>query len=91
LKPENKILGLWTLGLRVLFSDTQAYKRVAMEAGLESACIDHKGWKEALENHESLLSLESANLANKYLSAFHTREILVQKWEEVILNSLKGA
>ena len=91
LKPENKLLGLWTLGLQVLFSDTPAYKRVAIQAGLESACIDRKGWKEALENHQSLLSLESSNLANNYLAKFHAREILIQKWEEVILNSLKSA
>ena len=91
MKPENKLLGLWTLGLQVLFSDTPAYKRVAIQAGLESAFIDRKGWKEALENHHSLLSLESSNLANNYLAKFHAREILIQKWEEVILNSLKSA
>lgn len=91
LKPENKLLGLWTLGLQVIFSDTPAYKRVAMEAGLESACIDRNGWKEALENHQSLLSLESSSLAINYLATFHTRDILIQKWEEAILNSLKNA
>jgi hypothetical protein len=90
LKPENKLLGLWTLGLQVLFSDTPAYRRVAMEAGLESACIDRKKWKEALDNHQSILSQESSNLANQYLATFHTREILIQKWEEVILDSLKS-
>jgi hypothetical protein len=84
LKPENKLLGLWTLGLPVLFSDTPAYKRVAIQAGLDSACLTSHDWAFALENHESLLGEKSSQLASKYLSNFHGKEVLIEKWDKAI-------
>ena len=84
LKPENKLLGLWTLGLPVLFSNTPAYKRVALRSGLDSACLANDDWAFALENHESLLSEKSSQLANKYLSNFHSKEVLIEKWDKAI-------
>ena len=89
LKPENKLLGLWTLGLPVLFSDTQAYKRVAVQAGLDSACLTSKDWAFALENHKSLLDEKYLQLAGKYVSYFHSKEVLIDKWDYVIKASLK--
>lgn len=84
LKPENKLLGLWALGLPVLFSDTPAYKRVALQAGLDSACLTSHDWAFALENHQSLLGEKSSQLASKYLSNFHSKEVLIEKWDLAI-------
>ena len=89
LKPENKLLGLWTLDLPVLFSDTLAYKRVAMKAGIDSACITSNNWAFALENYKTFLDGKNSQLASKYLSNFHSKEVLIEKWDLVIKDALK--
>jgi len=89
LKPENKLLGLWTLGLPVLFSDTPAYKRVATQAGLESTCIESNNWSFALNNHKSILTEKNSKLASEYLSTFHTNEVLIEKWDAAIRNLIR--
>ena len=89
LKPENKLLGLWTLELPVLFSDTPAYKRVAKQAGLESTCIASNKWSIALDSHTSLLTETSIKLASEYLSTFHSQEVLIEKWDAVIRDSVR--
>ena len=88
LKPENKLLGLWALGLPVLFSSTPAYKRVAHEAGLMDACINQENWKQSLDGHDLLINQNYMNLAKKYLDNFHTQEVLIQKWEAAINTTL---
>ena len=89
LKPENKLLGLWTLGLPVIFSDTPAYKRVATQAGLESNCIESNNWSFALNNHNSILNEKNSQLASKYLSTFHTKQVLIAKWDAAIRHSIR--
>jgi hypothetical protein len=49
LKPENKLLSMWHLGLPVLFSDTPSYSRLASEANQENACIKEGEWFAALK------------------------------------------
>jgi hypothetical protein len=87
-KPENKLLGLWVLGLPVLFSDTPAYKRVAKQAGLMDACISREQWHQALNNHLSLLNRSYMDSAKAYLERSHSKEILIEKWEHVINTTL---
>jgi hypothetical protein len=89
LKPENKLLGLWTLGLPVLFSDTPAYKRVATQAGLESNCIESSNWSFALNNHNSILTEKNSQLASNYLFTFHAKEVLIEKWDAAIRHSIR--
>jgi hypothetical protein len=88
LKPENKLLGLWALGLPVLFSNTPAYKRVAKEAGLMDGCINREEWKQSLDKHDFLTDQSYMKLANKYLESHHTKEVLIQKWEAAISTTL---
>lgn len=83
LKPENKLISMWHLGLPTLFSNTRAYKRVANEVGVSELCIDSNKWDDFFTN----LNLDSLNRFNskteKYLEETHTREILVEKWQKV--------
>jgi hypothetical protein len=88
LKPENKLLGLWALGLPVLFSDTPAYKRVSTEAGLDSACLSKNQWAKALNDHDYILDEQYSDLAGAYLLKNHTKIDLVKKWENVIRDVL---
>jgi hypothetical protein len=83
LKPENKLISMWHLGLPTLFSNTKAYKRVAIKVGVSELCIDSNKWDDFFTN----LSLDSLKRFNtkteKYLEEMHTKEILVEKWQKV--------
>lgn len=83
LKPENKLLSMWTLGLPTLTSCTPAYERVLTSAGLDFCIVKDDEW----ENKISIL-LKNVNLkneiiskANVYLNTHHTKKILLEKWE----------
>jgi len=90
LKPENKLLGLWALGLPVLFSDTPAYKRVAVESGLDLACLNINEWGTSLRNHDFLLGEQYSILASEYLLKNHGTDHLIRNWEHVIQDVLKN-
>jgi len=83
LKPENKLLSMWHLGLPTLFSSTQAYKRVADEVGISELCIDSRNWKDTLDNSKINSFGESLCKTEKYINETHTKEILVEKWQKV--------
>ena len=88
LKPENKLLGLWSLNLPVIFSDTPAYRRVASQANLIFAISQENDWANALANSEKICSESYLVSAKKYLENYHSQSILIQKWENVIRNTI---
>ena len=83
LKPENKLLSMWHLGLPTLFSNTFAYKRIADEVKISEFCVASSNWQSTFDNLkiESLdNSLEKTEI---YIKKTHTRDILVEKWQKV--------
>jgi hypothetical protein len=84
LKPENKLLSMWHLGLPTLFSDTRAYKRIANSIGISSMCIEQEGWKTAFRNLDLTRVRESTPKMIHYIETTHTKDILVEKWQQVI-------
>jgi hypothetical protein len=84
LKPENKLLSMWHMGLPVLFSNTRAYERVAVEVGLQELCIKQGDWQAALAHFNTQTRNESITKAYSYIDTNHTRKILVSKWQMVI-------
>lgn len=83
LKPENKLLSMWHLGLPTLFSKTFAYQRVAKEIGISEFCVDSNHWQGILENLEVGFLIKSLEKTEQYIDQTHTREILVNKWQKV--------
>jgi hypothetical protein len=83
LKPENKLMSMWHLGLPTLFSNTKAYQRVADEVGISSMCIKQDDWEIALRNLELAEIRDSMPKAINYINEYHTRKILLEKWEKV--------
>jgi len=86
LKPENRLLIMWRLGLPCLTSPSPAYIRVASKAGVRAVCDSPKVW---LENFSSLLSdpsfaLEEVLRGQSYLHENHNRESLLNKWDQAI-------
>jgi hypothetical protein len=83
LKPENRLLIMWRLGLPCLTSPSAAYTRVAQLAGVNVVCSGPKAW---LENFEQLLmdrsfANEEILRGQNYLRENHTRTILLNKWD----------
>ena len=83
LKPENKLLSMWHLGLPTLFSNTHAYKRVAEEIGAAEYCVDSDSWQKILDNLNVDSLNKSLDKTEKYINDSHTRDILVDKWQKV--------
>ena len=85
LKPENRILILWQLGLPCLASDTPSHRRLAREINLNFICRSPNEWSEKL-----LLYLTDPQIrenqvieGKKYLAKFHNKEIILDKWDRV--------
>ena len=86
LKPENKLLSMWILGLPTLVSRTPAYERVLLKAGLEFCLVNDDDWYEKiqlLQNNDEFRR-EILEKANHYLSENHSREILLEKWSHAL-------
>lgn len=83
LKPENRLLIMWRLGLPCLTSPSPAYVRVAQEAGVTAACGSQEEW---LENFNRLLNdpvfaQNEISGGQNYLRENHNRDILLNKWD----------
>lgn len=86
LKPENRLLIMWRLGLPCLTSPSPAYVRVTNQAGVKGACEDPKAW---LLNFNHLLNdpcfaYNEIVRGQNYLLENHTRTILLEKWDHAI-------
>ena len=86
LKPENRLLIMWRLGLPCLTSASPAYIRVASQAGVKAVCESPKDWH---ENFSRLLgdpsfALEEVLRGQDYLHEHHNREALLNKWDRAI-------
>lgn len=83
LKPENRLLIMWRLGLPCLTSPSPAYVRVSGQAGVTAICDGHQEW---LQNFNRLLG--DPDFAHNeiiggqnYLRENHSRATLLNKWD----------
>lgn len=86
LKPENRLLIMWRLGLPCLTSPSPAYTRVASQAGVNAVCDSPKVWLENLSNllNDPTFALEEILRGQNYLHEHHKREGLLNKWDQAI-------
>jgi hypothetical protein len=90
LKPENKLLIYWRLGLQTLFSDTPSYLRLADEVGVPEYSVSTGKWGEKLEEISKAPTCLNPNMLNvhEYLLRFHSNEVILAQWKKA-LDSLK--
>lgn len=86
LKPENRLLIMWRLGLPCLTSPSPAYVRVAHQAEVSAICNNLVEWT---ENFDLILGdpdyTYSQTLAGQnYLRENHNRTLLLNKWDLAI-------
>jgi len=86
LKPENRLLIMWRLGLPCLTSSSPAYMRVAEEVGVVVACANEYEWFENL--HRLLLDPKfgknQVEKGQNYIRKNHNPTLLLKKWDSAI-------
>ena len=85
LKPENRLLIMWRLGLPCLTSPSPAYVRVSEQAGVKAACDNNVEW---LQNLNRLMgdpdfAFSEISAGQNYLRENHNQKILLKKWDSV--------
>lgn len=85
LKPENRLLIMWRLGLPCLTSPSPAYVRVSRQAGVASVCNTLDEWSENLVRilHDPEFALNEVLAGQNYLRENHNQTILLNKWDRV--------
>lgn len=83
LKPENRLLIMWRLGLPCLTSPSPAYIRVAKKAGVNATCANLEEW---LRNFNRILddpvfSYNEITRGQDYLHENHNKLSLLKKWD----------
>jgi hypothetical protein len=90
LKPENRLLIMWRLGLPCLTSPSPAYLRVAKKAGVNLVCSSTAEWEskiiEILENQD--FAEENATRGQSYLKEFHNTDVLLERWDKAFASVL---
>jgi hypothetical protein len=85
LKPENRLLIMWRLGLPCLTSPSPAYVRVANKAGVNAVCENLSDWSknfsQLLEDKE--YAKNEVLKGQEYLHENHNGKILLKKWDMV--------
>ena len=86
LKPENRLLIMWRLGLPCLVSPTLAYSRVMNSIGENLICNSTVEWlnKITLLRDSDGQRYEIVEKGQQYLRDFHSSEILLNKWDSLI-------
>ena len=85
LKPENRLLMMWRLGLPTLTSPSLAYLRVMRDANVDAICSTPKEWsKKILELAESVeLRQESVEKGQQYIRDTHSESIVLRAWDKL--------
>ncbi len=85
LKPENRLLIMWRLGLPCLTSPSPAYMRTSNGAGTDTICFTGEDWDKKLtwifDNSDVAESI--VNKGQSYLQEFHNTDLLLEKWDHV--------
>lgn len=86
MKPENKLLYFWSLGIPVVASDTGSYKRVMNACGLDGYCVSNGGFSDAiLRLLESQAEREEYRArAHLYLKATFGADFFERTWLTVL-------
>jgi len=83
LKPENRLLIMWRLGLPCLTSPSPAYIRVAHQSGVNATCSNLSEWTESFNRilEDPGFACSQTLAGQNYLRENHNRTLLLNKWD----------
>lgn len=85
LKPENKLLIYWRLGLPTLFSDTPAYVRVASKIGMDDYGVESGAWgRKLFEFSQKDFDATKMQEVQRYLLEYHSEAIILEQWKQAL-------
>ena len=86
LKPENRLLIMWRLGLPCLTSPSPAYIRVSQQAGVSAVCDSLPKWNEGFNRllNDPVFAHSEILGGQNYLREHHDRNTLLTKWDLAI-------
>lgn len=85
LKPENKLLIFWRMGMPTVTSAIPSYVRVMKKAGLSMYCRNDVEWEHTLEKYilSSSARLEAGKRGKQYLDGHCGENLWLEKWDRV--------
>jgi hypothetical protein len=85
-KSENKLLGMWSLGLPVFTSPTPSYSRVMNEANLSECLVENIDWNQRLSDlvNQSSTQNEIARIGYNFAKSRSSSSALDKQWENVL-------
>lgn len=91
LKPENRLLIMWRLGLPCLTSPSPSYVRVAHQAGVNAICSNFTEWSEKFSQvlNDAEFAHTQILAGQNYLRENHNRTLLLNKWD-LVFESVMG-
>jgi len=83
MKPENRLLIMWRLGLPCLTSPSPAYIRVAGQAGVTAVCNTLEEWFINFNRvlNDPRFAFDEITAGQNYLRENHNQTILLKKWD----------
>jgi hypothetical protein len=93
LKPENKLLIFWRMGMPVVTSAIPSYVRVMQEAGVSLACNSLEEWKEKLERCITDISTRqgASDRGKQYVEQHCQEDRWLNQWDAVFASVGFGA
>lgn len=86
MKPENRLLIMFRLGLPSLTSRIPSYSRIERKLNTPLTCADLEEWEKHIQMffNDIDLSEHQVIMGQKYLLENHTEEIIFDKWDDAI-------
>jgi hypothetical protein len=90
LKPENRLLIMWRLGLPCLTSESPAYSRVSKIVGSDTICVDESDWTSKMTTLLTRQDIAEQIVINgqRYIRENMNEEILLEKWDNAVASVL---
>jgi hypothetical protein len=86
LKPENRLLIMWRLGLPCITSATPSFSRVSEATRSDFVCNSQTEWVFKISRvlEDPLYAEHNVLLGQKYLRENHSKEIFLSNWDNVV-------
>lgn len=90
MKPENRLLIMWRLGLPCLTSPSPAFSRIEKLLGINLTCATQLQWIDKIRNFllSPSVSEQQVIVGQEYIREFHSESRLLFKWDTVVQSVL---
>lgn len=85
LKPENRLLMMWRMGLSTLTSPSLAYERVMRATLIDGICTNSEDWYARISELADSVDKrqESVERGQQYIRDTHSEEMLLRAWDKL--------